>query len=424
MHEAQRTIEQLYHEEYGRILAGLIGRFRDFTLAEDALQEAITQALAAWPRDGLPNNPAAWLTTVAQRRAIDRLRRERHAQHQQLREDQAAPHTHDADENEESMSPELSDDRLKLMFTCCHPSLALDAQVALTLRTLGGLTVEQVARAFMVSVPTMAQRLHRAKDKIRMAGIPYAIPSAERLSERLGALLAVLYLIFNEGYSAMDAQNAISNTHHTHADLCASALRLCRVLVDLLPATPATSEARGLLALMLLHGARRAARLDAQGALVLLEAQDRTLWDQAAIREGTALLVGALALRNAGPYQLQAAISAVHAEATRAQDTDWRQIAALYDVLWQQMPQSVIQVNRAVAVGMAYGYGKGLDLLVQIDDLGDYYPYHAARADLLRRSGQREAASEAYQRATELCPTPLERAYLAGQARAVLGDRQ
>lgn len=391
-------IETTFREEHGRVLAALISRFGDFTLAEDALQDALVNALERWEIDGVPRSPGAWLLTVAKRRAIDRLRR-------------TAAHEQDADsldslttQDEPEMDDSLPDDRLKLMFTCCHPALALEAQVALTLHTLGGLSTSEVARAFLVSTPTMAQRLARARSKIRNAGIPYRIPPADLLPERLDALLAVIYLIFNEGYCATSGDTL------TRHELCGEAIRLGRVLVTLLPQS---AEARGLLALMLLHDSRRETRLNAAGELVLLDEQDRARWDQAKIREGVAILDEALALYAPGPYQVQAAISALHAEAPTAEATDWRQIAALYDSLATMTPSVVVEVNRAVAVAMAWGADVGLDRLLRLErQADDYYPYHAARADLLRRTNQREPAAEAYERALALCGNSAERAYL------------
>ena len=304
------------------------------------------------------------------------------------------------------MDDSIPDERLKLMFTCCHPALALEAQVALTLHTLGGLSTSEVARAFLVPLPTMARRLARARSKIRDAGIPYRVPPADLLPERLDALLAVIYLIFNEGYVASSGDGLIRH------ELCAEAIRLGRVLVALLP-TAQSAEARGLLALMLLHDSRRETRLDDAGELVLLEKQDRARWDQTKIREGIAILEQALSLYDPGPYQVQAAISALHAEASTAAATDWQEIAALYDTLARMTPSVVIEVNRAVAVAMAQGPQVGLELLLRLESQADaYYPYHAARADLLRRLNQREPAADAYERALTLCSNRAERSYL------------
>lgn len=412
-------IETIFRREHGRMLAALISHLGDFDRAEDALQDALIVALQRWQVQGIPQNPGAWLTAVAKRRAIDRLRRDTTAERKQadvfyaMNETGAAmveppDVTLDAEEDADmANSDPIPDERLKLMFTCCHPSLALEAQVALTLRTLGGLSTAQIARAFLVSEAAMAQRLQRAKTKIRSAGIPYRVPPARLLPERLDALLAVLYLIFNEGYSATSGDALIRR------ELCAEAIRLCRVLVDLLPEMPEKAEAQGLLALMLLHDSRREARVNAAGKLVLLEDQDRRLWDQAQIREGIGLVEAALRRGNPGPYQVQAAISALHAEAATAAATDWRQIAELYGVLRMMQPSPVVDVNRAVAVAMIAGPLAGLDLLLLLDEaLADYYPYHVARAELLRQSAQREAAMEAYQQALTLCGNPLERAHL------------
>ena len=396
---AAAQIERTFREEHGRVLAALISQLGDFELAEDALQEALVNALERWEIDGVPRNPGAWLLTVAKRRAIDRLRR---AAVWERKAAMLAP-LPDDDEMEIEMDDSIPDERLKLMFTCCHPALAVEAQVALTLHTLGGLSTAEVARAFLVPVPTMAQRLARARRKIRDAGIPYRVPPAELLPERLEALLATIYLIFNEGYVSTGGESL------TRPDLCGEAIRLGRVLVSLLPES---AEARGLLALMLLHDSRRETRLNAEGELVLLDEQDRTRWDQAKIREGIAVLDEALALKEPGPYQVQAAISALHAEAATPDATDWPQIVALYDTLAAMMPSPVVEVNRAVAVAMARGPREGLALLHRIDGLDHYYPYHAARADLLRRMNQREAAADAYRRALELCGNSAERAYL------------
>lgn len=404
--DSHQLVEQTFRAEYGRVLAALISQYGDFTLAEDAVQDALVTALEHWQTDGVPANPAAWITTIAKRRAVDRLRRRATAERRQgqlltLIEAETS------DENEDEDMESIPDERLKLMFTCCHPSLALDAQIALTLRTLGGLSTAEIARAFLVPVPTMAQRLARAKNKIRDAGIPYRIPPAHLIAERLDALLAVIYLIFNEGYTATSGDTLIRQ------ELCTEATRLARVLVDLLPPTHISAESRGLLALMLLHDARRSARVNAAGELVLLDQQDRTLWDSDQIREGIAVLDDTLVMRHPGPYQIQAAISALHAEALTADQTDWMQIAALYRVLLEMTPSPVIEVNHAVAVAFAENPYKGLDLLLPLaSDLRGYFPYHAARADLLRRTHQREAAADAYQTALDLCQNTLERAYL------------
>ena len=407
---ATEQVGKIFREEHGRVLAALISQFEDFDLAEDALQDALVNALERWVSDGIPRNPGAWLTAVAKRRAIDRVRRSRTLERSLVILDpptsQGEPDMDDA---------QIPDDRLKLMFTCCHPSLALEAQVALTLHTLGGLTTHEIARAFLVAEPAMAQRLARARRKIRDAGIPYRVPPADLLPERLEALLAVIYLIFNEGY-VVTGSAAGDGEPLTRQELCGEAIRLCRVLTGLLPQS---AEARGLLALMLLHDSRREARLDAAGELVLLDEQDRTRWDRAKIQEGIAVLDQALALGAPGPYQVQAAISALHAEAPAAGGTDWRQIAALYDTLATMMPSVVVEVNRAVAVAMGWGAQTGLRMLLRLEGQADsarqvagYYPYHAARADLLRRTNQREAAAEAYGRALALCGNKTERAYL------------
>jgi RNA polymerase sigma-70 factor (ECF subfamily) len=400
---AAAQIETTFREEHGRVMAALISQFGDFTLAEDALQDALVEALTRWQKDGVPHNPGAWLTTVARRRAIYRLRRAAKMEHNEVILDNTAADDDTADDEEEVEMETIPDDRLKLMFTCCHPSLALDAQVALTLHTLGGLSTTEIARAFLVPVTTMAQRLTRARAKIRNAGIPYRVPPADLLPARLAALLATIYLIFNEGYVTTGGDAL------TRSDLCREAIRLCRVLVNLLSES---AEARGLLALMLLHDSRRETRLNEAGELVLLDEQDRTKWNQEKIREGVAILDEAMALYQPGPYQVQAAISALHAEAPTAEETDWQQIATLYGTLAKMTPSPVVEVNRAVAVAMAQNPMAGLALLHRIEGVEDFYPYHVARADLLRRTNQREAAADAYERALALCGNNAQRVYL------------
>jgi RNA polymerase sigma-70 factor (ECF subfamily) len=373
----------------------------DFELAEDSVQEAFAEALRTWGERGVPRNPGAWITTTARNRAIDRLRRDR-----TLRERTeslarlAALEALGGDETDVSGIP---DDRLRLIFTCCHPALPMEARVALTLRTLGGLTTGEIARAFLVAEPAMAQRIVRAKRKITAARIPYRVPPPELLPERLPGVLAVLYLVFNEGYAA-------SAGPLVRVELCDEAIRLARVLRGLMPAEPETS---GLLALMLLQHSRREARTDELGDLVLLEDQDRARWDHAMIDEGLAVLDAAVAARRPGPYQLQAAIAALHARAPRPEDTDWPQIAALYGRLVVLTPSPVVELNRAVAVAMADGPARGLAMVDALaGELDGYHLFHAARADLLRRLDRREEAAAAYARAIELVANPSERAYL------------
>ena len=382
----------------------------DFDLAEDAVQEAFVQALQVWPSRGIPDNPGAWITTTARNRAIDRLRRER-----TLREKTetltrlAELERLGGDETDMSGIP---DDRLRLIFTCCHPALAMDARVALTLKTLGGLTTGEIARAFLVPEPTMAQRLVRAKRKIRDAAIPYRVPPAELLPERLEGVLATMYLVFNEGYGSTSGPLV-------RDELCAEAIRLARVVARLMPDEP---EAQGLLALMLLHHARRGARTTPAGDLVLLEDQDRARWDHDAIDEGLAILDAAIAERRPGPYQLQAAIAALHARAPRAEDTDWPQIAGLYDRLTVLSPTPVVKLNRAVAVAMADGPARGLPHVEALAaELDGYHLFHSARADLLRRLDRREEAAEAYRKALGLATNPSERAFLERRAAELTG---
>ncbi len=409
-------IEQLFQQVYGRVLANLISHLRDFELAEDVLQEAFVTALQKWPESGVPNSPAAWLTTVARNKATDRLRRK-------TKWEDGGDAEIILEKRGVEMTPadEIPDERLKLIFTCCHPALNLDAQVSLTLNTLGGLTTAEVAKALLVPKTTMAQRLVRAKRKIKQAGIPYRVPATEELSGRLNGVLHVIYLIFNEGYSATSGENLI------RADLCTEAIRLATVLTHLLDREPALNkdaEALGLLALMLLHDARQSSRTAADGTLVLLEEQNRNLWNQDKIAAGIAILDQAMALRDSGPYQIQAAISALHAEAKTAADTDWPQIAMLYTGLMQLEPENhIIQLNHAVAVAMAEGPLAGLALLEPLaDSLQDYYLFHAAKADLNRRAGWHEAALLAYQAAVELTQNEVELSFLEGRIAEVRGS--
>ena len=416
MQQTPRVIERTFREESGQILAALIASIGDFSVAEDALQDAVEAALRQWPHEGAPRNPAAWLTAIARRRAIDRLRRDATLMRKQETLHALAA-LEAAQDDAASDTDEIPDDRLKLFFTCCHPALALEARIAVTLRTLGGLTTEQIARAFLVPEATMAQRLVRARRKIRDARIPYQAPPLRLLPERLDGVLATLYLIFNEGYMASAGDSLMRQS------LSAEAIRLTRTLVTLLarePELPAEPEALGLLALMLLTDARRDARVAAQGDLVTLEEQDRSLWDRSEIAEGLALLDLAVAARRRGPYQLQAAISALHARAATPAATDWGEIALLYARLAELTPTPIVELNRAVAVAMAEGSAAGLALLdaaALSARLDDYHLYHAARADLLRRAGRASDAAASYQRALALCQNQVERRYLQRRLR-------
>ena len=396
------AVDAAFRDEWGRVVATLIRTTGDWDLAEECAQDAFTLALRRWPRDGIPGRPGAWLTTAARNRAIDVLRR-RAVGAAKLREVAAMSYEPEPTAADESSVP---DDRLRLMFTCCHPALSLEARVALTLRTLAGLTTAEIARAFLASEPTMAKRLVRAKQKIQNAGIPYRVPPAHLLPERTPGVLGVLYLLFNEGYSATAGADLVRQ------NLCAEAIRLAQVLATLMPDE---AEAAGLLALMLLHDARRAARLDARGDLVTLEDQDREQWDAAEIAEGVLLLNGALRRGRPGPSQVQAAIAACHATAPTAQDTDWAQIAGLYEQLARFLPTPVVELNHAVAVGMAQGPAAGLPLVAALEASGKLAGYHllpATRADFLRRLGRLPEAAEAYRTALELAGTDAEQRFL------------
>jgi RNA polymerase sigma-70 factor, ECF subfamily len=400
------AIARAFEEERAIVLATLIRQAGDFQVAEDAVQDAFEAAVTVWRRDGVPNRPGAWITTAARRRAIDRLRRDRSMAD---RAERLAELTRlDAEDEEPSMDDEstIVDDRLRLIFTCCHPALAMPARVALTLRALGGMTTGEIARAFLVAEPAMGKRIVRAKRKIAEARIPYRVPADEELPDRLRGVLRVVYLIFNEGYAATEGDRLVRE------ELCDEAIRLGELLCRLMPDD---AEVRGLLALMLLHDARRAARVDAGGRYVALEAQDRSRWDEERIRDGLATLERAVRQRQPGEYQLQAAITALQIQAPDAAATDWAQIAELYGALAELTPSPVVELNRAVAVGLASGPAAGLALLEPLlgdDALERYQPLHAAHAELLGRAGDAGGAARAYERAIALTANAVERAEL------------
>ena len=410
--DAARAVETVYRTEWGRIVATLIRLIGDFDLAEECAQEAFAAAVDQWEASGVPDAPRAWIIQTARHKAIDRIRRKgRYAEKLALYTSSGLAREMEEPDYDTS---EIPDDRLRLMFTCCHPALSHEVQVPLTLRTLCGLETDEIARAFLVSTTTMAQRLVRAKHKIRDARIPYAVPETRDMAERVEAVLTVIYLVFNEGYAATRGASLV------RTDLCAEAIRLGRLVVSLM-GTQAPTEAKGLLALMLLHDARREARIDEEGDIIVLEEQDRSLWNREQIAEAQPLI--GEALRGApGPFSLQAAIAAVHCLAARAQDTDWEQIVGLYDELSRLQPSPIVSLNRAVAVAMRDGPRRGLVLIDELsaaNDLDNYHLLHAARADLLRRLELREEAAKDYRRALELATNESEKRYLERRLREV-----
>ncbi len=405
--QPEAAVEKIVREEWGQVLATLVAYVRDFSLAEDMLQDACVSALEHWPKDGVPKSPRAWLLQTARRKAIDRFRRQANFEtkrteleilinlEQQIRTTE-----------EDTVDETIADDRLRLIFTCCHPALEEHVRVALTLRTLGGLTTPEIARAFMIPENTMAQRLVRAKRKIKVANIPYIVPSPHLWPERVESVLTVIYLIFNEGYAAR------SGNQPTRADLCLEAIRLGNILVSLVPQEP---EVAGLQALMLLHDSRSLARTNRDGNMVTLEHQDRTLWKQDQIDKGVSVLQCALLMRRPGPFQIQAAISAVHAQAKNYDETDWHEITLLYEKLYELQPSPVIKLNAVVALSFAHGAQAGLSAMAALDTEGElalYQPYHAARADLFRRAGRKKDSVVAYQQALEFTENAAERHFL------------